>query len=468
MSACAQRHHDSLQSLDASAPIDGAALERDVGVGAPDAASTTHDADTAPGDGESSSNDSGPIADGAAPLSDGCLACTGAPYCFTTLTPSHVRADVREPVTLIPQISNPGRQALSFRVDPSEIKTTRRPQLPPARIADLSLVLVASSTTGIVTFTVNDVPPWYAETTFTIRLHASSATGSDVCVDASISVRGNTLLAASGGGIYAVASDGRPARSVRLTQGLLVGTPYVELVGSLLVAQDGTLLVADAEYGGMMPRLKRFELSGEDVALPAFAATDSQNVPLIPSQSSISSLGQLLDGRVAALLPAQSIVLWHADGSYDRTLVSDALSPWSALAMSASRTANELLLVDRYQVTRIDPDTGSILGEVTTQVVDCRSLLSLPTGDIYAGCAGEIDQISPQGVLTKISMIPNPQNSSWGWLGSFSDGRVIASDGSTSDSTGVIIVDQTSWIGFVRAQNSGNATVEVDGLAYLE
>src|SRR5262249_46264867 len=126
---------------------------------------------------------------------------------------------------------------------------------------------------GTVTFTVNDVPPWFATTTFTVKLHAHSATGPDVATTASVDIRGNVLFSGSSA-VYAVASDGRPAHSVNFTHGeLLNGPSFIDTPRSMVLAHDGTLVIYD--HGTQPPRIRRFQLTGENVGLGDFAYQDA-------------------------------------------------------------------------------------------------------------------------------------------------------------------------------------------------
>jgi hypothetical protein len=402
----------------------------------------------------------------------GSVSCANAPYCIRMLTASKPKANVREAVTFAPTIDNPENKTLTFRVDMSEIRTSRRAALPAAHVSDLSVSLLVDQT-GVATFTVNDVPTWYATTNFTIRLHASQAGGPDVYAEAAVAVRGNVL--ASDNAVYAITSDGHPAHSVNFSQGELIsGSSFIQTPRAMTLAQDGTLIVFD--IGVTPPRPRRFDLSGENVGLGDFASMDAMSMPLIPADNMAGGLTQLMDGRFALVIYSFSrttdsaIVLWKSDGMLDRVL--NATNPtvhWQSVA--GSQTTNELLVLEDAsagRLIRLNPDTGAELGIVATDIAIGRSVRAMPDGNAYVGISGAILRVTPQGGKSMVSMLPGASSDYWNSIDTYSDGRIIAGSDASSDTQGIVIIDGTTFTGNLRAMNVSNPTIEAHGLVYLE
>src|SRR5262249_43019737 len=151
----------------------------------------------------------------------------------------------------------------------------------------------------------------------------------EVTAEGRVTIRGNTVFA-NYQTVHSVASDGRPARSISLNTGRLIeGSSFIREPGNMFVARDGTLIVYD--MGASPERLRRFDLSGENVHLGDFEYQDAQATAYIQVDQSGTGLTQLMDGRFALAVydydrnPDSAIVLWNEDGTYDRTL--NALDP---------------------------------------------------------------------------------------------------------------------------------------------
>lgn len=450
----------------------------DGGTGATDSTSTDARPDTGvPGDAAPDSGvRDGTISDGGTDASTdaGPVGCSGR-YCITALVPSMMKVSVRQPITFTPAIDNPDRTALTFRADRSEITARRRAPLPPLRMSDVDISLAVDAQ-GVVTFTVQEVPTWFATTTFIVRLHAKGPGASpDVFADASVEVRGNILFGTSGA-VYAVASDGRPARSVNFTQGKLIsGASFLSHARGLLLARDGTLVVFDRS--SMPPKLRRFALTGENVGLGDFDFRDPQNgAPYIVSDNASTGLAQLMDGRFVlstyefTRTPKSSVVLWRENGTYDRT--HNALNPsveW--IGAGASQVANDILILERAstgRLVKLNPDTGLEVGVIATDISGGRGVLGVAGGNTYVGATGSILRVTPIGAKTMVSMLVTGSSDYWSFLAPYSDGRIIAGRDVHSDYLNIAVIDGTMYTGWARTQNVGGPSTQPDGLVYLE
>jgi hypothetical protein len=401
--------------------------------------------------------------------------CGASPYCITALPPSVASANVREAVTFTPVIDNPNSIALTFTAPEAEIVATRKPGLPALVKTEIDLNYTVAPN-GAITFSVAEVPPHFTTTTFTVKLHAKGP-GSmpEVIAEGQVEVRGNVLIA-SGNAVYAVASDGRPARSISLMSGRIIeGSSFIRDPGNMILARDGTLIVYDK--GTAPERVRRFELSGENVHLGDFEYQNGSAEPYIMDGQTATGLAQLMDGRIALVIydydrtPADSgIIIWNADGTYERTI--NALDPnveWQGL--TASKTANELLVIEQggnNRLIRIDPTSNAELGVVATDIVSAWGLLAMPSGHTYVGVTAGIIRVTPQGGKTMISMLMTASIDYWNFLTPFSGGRVLATRDVSSDFNNIAVVDGTVATGLLRPMNVGGSNLTPDGLVYLE
>jgi hypothetical protein len=448
----------------ATGPSDGSAPNRDGSIEGTDGAKNPDGASATDG---GLSPDGGPATDG------GAVSCAQAPYCVHDLAPSVARANVRQAVAFTPRIDNPGNAALTFSADKAEVVVSRRAGLPPASVADLDLS-VAVDQSGTLTFTVNDVPPWFATTTFTVKLHARASGGPDVVGTGSVEVRGNVLFSGASA-VYAVASDGRPAHSVNFTSGELIsGSSFIATPRSLCLARDGSLLVYDA--GASPPRIRRFELTAENVGLGDFEYHDAMNVAYVPGDQTSHGLAQLMDGRI--ILPVYAfgrtggdsfVLVFHEDGSFDRRHL--ALNPtieWEAA--TASRTANEIVILEGSpgRLFRLDPNTGMELGTIASDFSGPHGVTAVPGGNFYVGIGGAVIRVTPQGGKTMVSMLPGDAFDYWGYLATYADGKIIAARDTISDYANIDVIDGTTSTGWLRAMNARGAQALPSGLVYLE
>ncbi len=375
--------------------------------------------------------DAGPIDTGptdAGPSDAGPQPCApNLEFCLDDLLVSASETVVRRAVTITPVLRNPNSLTLEFTVQ-AEPRTRRRAGLPPLNLSDLRYTLTGDRLTGEVTFQVTDVPTFFATTTFIIGLTATRGTVS-VYAEAEVTVRGN-VVASDTNNVFAFASDGRFARSVSAQNGrLLYGTTFVRGPRDLLVAQDGTLIVRDRTE----QRLKRFSLEAENSQLPDFEANDATSEPLV-SSAECRGLAQLPDGRIALVNydfsrnPKSELVLWHADGRFDRRF--DAMNieaQWSGVAANA---AGELLVLERSntgRIVRLNANDGRELGTIAGTVSSGWNLTMLPNGMLYVGTNGAIFRITPQGARQMVSMVPGFSSDYWQYLAPFGPDGVVSS-----------------------------------------
>jgi hypothetical protein len=408
--------------------------------------------------------------------------CAAGRYCLRSLTASSERVNVRESVTLTPVIDNPSRTALTFSVRPLEIGSERKQGRPPLVLREVTIDLSVNPQSGVATFVVNSVPPWFLATTFLVRVYAKGPAVSDpeVFAEARVHVRGNVAFSAYGAdyAVYTVASDGRPSRAV--TPGSMRGelvTSVAVQPRALLLAKNGTLLVYD--HGVTPPRILRLELTGENVQIGAFEHSDAQMMPYLSESNAYPySLAELPDGRIVTSdyettrTPKSRLVLWNADGSFSRFMNPvDPQEVWSGVSV---RENGELLVVVREgtngRVLRIDAMTGQV---ITPALADTRAwprvVLGVPGGDAYVGTDGAVFRVSMGGTKIRISTLPTTEFTYWRSLAPFDSGRILTSnDTSSSDSTNIAIIEGRDFVSWLRPTNVGGTSGSVYGLAYLE
>ncbi|MCK6544335.1 hypothetical protein L6R52_00550 [Myxococcota bacterium] len=401
---------------------------------------------------------------------DAASACTTV--CLGPFTPSGASLAVRERITLTPQLENPGGRAISFTAD---LGASRRPGLPPPDVGDIDTMLTIEPSTGAVTFLVRDVPAWFSTTTFRITLRAEVDGVVVASADVDVTVRGNVLIAEDDA-IYAVASDGLPARSVGSTLGRLIyGQSFVVTPKLLLLARDGTLVVYDS--GAVPERLRRFELSGENVGLGDLDPTGDRITPLVYQDQEARGLAQLEDGRFALVIHAFSrvpsksaVVLWHEDGRWDRThQAADTDVRWQSLA--ASTTTNELLILERDafgRLIRLDPDTGLELGVMASDIADGWSVIGAEGGRAYVGAEGVVLRVTPQGGKAQVNMLGGASTDAWVGVARYFDGQILAVRDVDDDSANVAVIDDTTKVGWLRPDGVGGATVRPTSVVYLD
>lgn len=448
------------------------------------------DAATDAGRGDSSTLD-GQVAADAADASDagnadggagdgGVDPCAGGSYCLRGLVADKPRANVREVVTLTPTIENPGGVTLAFSVRPLEITSTRLPNRPALRLADIQLELTVQPD-GTATFRVVEVPPWFIATTFHLRVYASGPSGPEVFAETDVHIRGNTVLsisASEGFNVFAVASDGRPARAVTAgsTKGQLV-RGAASSPRALLMSQSGTLLVLDT--GPTPRRILRFELTGENVQIGELATVDGQAAALFSeTNTSFFMLAETADGHIIATdydssrQPRSRIVVWNADGTFARFITPlDTSLVWGGAGVRAN---GEILAMVRdgstSRVMRLDLQSGMELAPPLADTLQSngRAVLGIAGGDAYAGVDGAVMLVRPGGVKIRISTLPTQTFDYWQILAPYDQGRILASRDTSSDSTNVAIIADRDFVDWLRPTGVSGVSGSVYGMAYLE
>lgn len=403
---------------------------------------------------------------------DGGSGCAGAGYCIDAIQVSQEVANVREMVVLTPMVSNPGGEALMFSGTAGEIATERRPELPAADLADIEITFVVDPGTGEAQLTVTEVPTWFATTTFVVPIHASAAGGPDVSAEARVTVRGNVLVSGSSA-VYAIASDGAPARSENFSEGrLLSGGSFVDEPEDLLLARDGTLLVYDD--GASPPRIRRFAMDGENSHVGDFQ-TDDGGMPIIDASQTGIGMTQLADGRVVLVdynfsrTVESRIHIWNEDGSYSHSFnAPDNLLDWSGVAADDTGKLFVLEKASAGRLVEIDPDTGFEQGVVTTDISNGYNVFRTPDGYFYVGLLGSMLRVTPQGGKQMVSGLPSTGSSySYRYVAPFGDG-IVAGLNRSSSSMNVLVIEGTDFVKQLRRENVGGPSLTPYGIAWLD
>lgn len=415
----------------------------------------------------------------AAPIDAGNPACPGR-YCLTGLVASSTRVNVREAVMLTPTVDNPDGLALTFSASPAELVGVRRPGRPAVVLSELGVQLDVDSATGVTTFRITEVPPWFMATTFRIRVRAAAGAGPSAYAEAEVHVRGNTAYSGTYSDrarVYAVASDGRPARATGagLTSGELI-TQLARAPAALLLSRDGSLLVHDSGGPSSPPRILRFELTGHDQQLARFAEQDGQGQVLLDRDPTYPySLAELPDGRVAVAdyefsrTNKSRVLVYAADGSHVATFPSpEPMATWTGIGAAPSGEILVTRLDGGGRVERLDPGTGAVLGVLVDGLPSsARAVLGRPDGSVYVSGDGFV--VRTMGAQRSlVGVLPGSTTAPWRVLAAGSDGYVWAAHDELSDSAAPIVVDGRTVRGTLRRPGAGNVSTTVRGMAYLE
>lgn len=452
----------------------------DAGFAEADGADATLDAGALPdaADGGGPPADTGVLDSGALPdAGPGC-----GSYCIRSVMASSIRVDTREVVTLTPVVENPGQVALSYRVKPAEIPLTRPPTRPAAVLRELTIDFTVDPVTGIGSFRLADVPPWFMSTTFELRIYAKGPGAGDpeVFGSALVTVRGNFAFSAqvsTDGAVIAVASDGRPARALPPKTHGELATMLVRDPRAVLLTKAGTLLVYD--YGLAEPTLVQFELTGEDQQLSTFASRDAQGAQLFDdSNMAYNSIAELADGRFAVVdvntgrTQYSRLVLFHPDGTFDRVILAPAQNTyWGGVGV---RENGELLLARREgtlsRVERFDPMSGvQLTPDFINNLPDTvRAVHGVPGGGAYVSGDGYVLLIGATGSRSSVTPLPGGGATYWRGLAPFEPGRIIAITDDYSSTSGLDVIEGRMWIKNIRQPNASNVQTGIQGAAFLE
>ncbi len=384
--------------------------------------------------------------------------CANASYCITALAPDIDHAMARELVSFTPTIDNPNQLPLTFTARVSN--TRRRANLPAAVLSELT-VQVLTDAQGTATFALNDVPPWFATTTFEIELTADGPEGA-VSITAETTVQGNVLVSSSNR-VLGVASDGEPATSINFSNGELIsGTNFIRDPADLLLARDGTLVVVDEGTNPL--RLRRFELVGENASLPDFADVDANGADLVTGDP--NGLTQLDDGRFVLVeydfsrSVESRIIIWNEDGSHSASYDD----PINVLELRApvQVATGELLVAHRStvgRIIRINLSNGRFIDDYLTDVANAFSMRALADGSVMVGAVDSFFRVTPQGGRRMVSMLPQaPTGASWDFdhIADFGDGVIVAIDENES-ANNLFIVENDQFVRPLRSMPTGQS-----------
>jgi hypothetical protein len=272
--------------------------------------------------------------------------------------------------------------------------------------------------------------------------------------------------------VFAIASDGLPARSVNFTQGrLLSGSSYVDEPEDLWMARDGTLLVYD--HAAVPPRIRRFALDSENSQLPDFQF-EVGSEQIITSLHSGIGMTQLSDGRVALVdyefsrAQESMIHLWNEDGTFSHSI--NAPNPTTTWSGVAADDMGHLFVLEREtngRLIEIDPATGFEVRVVTTDIATGYNLLWTPEG-FYVGLSGSALRVTPQGGKQMVSGLPANSSSILRHFAPFGSARVLATRDVSTDSTNVVVIEETDFVSFLRREGVGGPVFTPYGIAYLD
>jgi len=405
--------------------------------------------------------------------------CAADDICLQ-LTPEPARANVRELVTVRAQLDNPQSRVLRMASCEPTPRTTRRAGRPTLIFEEIDYELILDATTGAFTFEVLAVPPWFIATDFKFEVcvYVDQETVPTVRVPVSVHVRGNVVFSAQYQGVFAVASDGRPAqgRNTAYPDGTLLDDT-IGRATALHMASDGTLLVLDED--ATPPRIARYALTAQDYKVATFAhlAKDLNGAePLYYDNIAIHSLSEMPNGVVLMADTHSSgtenprVMMWNPDGSFRREVRGPEIYDlWHAVA---ARSNDELLVARTLniqgEVLRLDPQTADALpgGPLTD---DLRKIVwdILPLADGRVALAGErlaMFVTSAGGAMT-VNNLPSGANQNWRAVARFDDTVLFANEHQGANQN-IAVVSGARFERWLR-KPSGPITVPY-GLAYLE
>jgi hypothetical protein len=430
-SACGDGHVDVDATADASPPGDA---------GSPD----TQGADTGTSD---------------AGLADAAPRCE--PFCLRGVTVSADVVDVKEAVTLTPVLDTSGSgprevTAPTWRAE----RGTGRPALVPA---ELNVSVSASATQ--VTFVVQEVPPWFFETTFVVTVQVRDVgSGFTDTVEASVKVRGNVLLSGGADGkVYAVASDGRPAGGIggRFADGALL-EQLVVTPRSLQLLPDGTLLVHDE--GATPPRIGRFELTGKDVSLADLQYRDGQGMAVFSNeQNAAYGLALLPDGRAVypehhfagvSNEPKSRLMVWRADGTFERSVwAPSSEEEWRGATTTPD---GKVVVADRGLdvITRYDPATWLPDGTLVDRLPGIVYAVEPTAQALYVTGYQFIWEVGWAAGRAAITDLPGAA-SAWRGITAYEGGRLLAIRDTQDTATNVVLIEGRRFVRYFRVASAG-------------
>lgn len=421
-------------------------------------------ADAGPGE------DGGPTDTGPVDTGTGDAGSTCDPLCFYGVTADLAVADVRQPVTLTVDVESSTGGAWTISVDPTLMEAERAENRPALDFADVVLETVPSGQT--VTFRVVDVAPWFFETTFRVPVTVTDTTTQlPYTRVAEVKIRGNVLL--SDNNVYAVASDGQPATLMgQYPQGILL-EQLVSTPRAIHLAPDGHLLVYDE--GASPVRIKRFELTGKDVLAGNLQYLDANNASIFTTEQNVTNgFAVLPDGRVVypeyhfsgvSGAPKSRLMLWNADGTYDREV-------WAPTAVEEWRSATaapngKLLVLDRGPdvISRFDANTLFADGTFVDQLPGTPYSVFATQDAAYIAGYAYMMQATWSGGQAAITGLPGTA-SFWRGIAQYEGGRLLAIRDTQTDSGNLALIENRQFVRFFRVDNAG-PIIAPYGVEYL-
>ncbi len=408
--------------------------------------------------------DAGLIADGSTPLDGGDGPCPGRALCVAYRS---ITATVGEVVTLVPEVYPPGA-AVTFSgiLGTSAARAAGRPALIESEVTSVAAV----DPSGVLTFRLLEVPPWFWTTTFTFTISVEGE-GEMFDVAPSVRVLGNTLIATGSGGdgILAVQSDGAPARGVRsaFPLGTIADGNTIQTPRAMLLSGDGSILVMNDRTGGA--RIVRFDASSQNNVLDQFDA-------VFRSGGTMSySIAELSDGRVAATdfafsgTPKSQLVLFDADGNHTMTFDAPTRdAQWRGIAAAP----NDMLWVadrESNQVVIVSPVTGAVQGTLVDNLPgQPNALLALDDGTLYISGSTFVVRRSPNGDVIAVSGRPGSSSTHWRPLALDGEGRLLVGRDRRDSSTNIAVFEDLQWQGWLRPDGVGGRSLQPWGLVVLE
>lgn len=394
------------------------------------------------------------------------------PFCLLSVTVSAPVADVKEAVTLTPVLDAIGSGP--WEISAPSWRAERAPGRPAVVPAELTVSVSASATQ--VTFVVQEVPPWFFETTFIVTVRVrDAASGFTDSLEAAVKIRGNVLLSGGvDGKVYAVASDGRPAAGVggRLADGALLDQ-LVETPRAMQLLADGTLLVHDE--AARPPRIGRFELTGKDVSVGELQYRDGQGMSVFHNeQNAAYGLALLPDGRAiypeyhfagASNEPKSRLMVWRADGTFERSV----WAPSSTEQWRGATTApdGKVLVADRGLdvVTRYDPTTWLPDGTVVDMLPDAAYAVEATERALYVTGYQFIWEVGWAAGRAAIADLPG-SSSTWRGITAYEGGRLLAIRDTQDAATNVVLIEGRRFVRYFRVANAG-PVISPSAIEYL-
>lgn len=398
--------------------------------------------------------------------------CTSGRFCFLGLLAAAPRVSPGEPVRFTADVENTAGVALTFRLPTNAVRFERAPGRPAVVPSEVPVtVQLVDPARGVVELAVQDVPPWFYETTVFVQLEASEGGGPVVSREASVVVRGNVVFTlGQSGAVYTLTAAGRrpttqiPSYRNGELADMLVSVPR----GVHARRTVPELLVYDVDGRNDRPDVLRLEVSGHDVSLGTLTRDDAQGRRLLyatTSESNHSVLAELPDGRMVAAQweftanPRSQLVVWRADGTLDRVL--PAPTPNEEWRTVAVRADGEVLVGGRVdgvgQVLRYDPSTWTRrdppLVERAPGVV--TALLAMRTGVVYVGGTGFILHVAASGATSPISGLPTTSVALWRGLARIDDDRIVAA---CDEGQYLGVVQGRAWAGWFPAMGTSLAS----------